>query len=73
MGIDQVKKWSDQVLEQFLVKIELRDLGKVYFYAGKKYRQYLIPMLEKINIKCEVPLKNLGIGKQLAWYKIHDC
>lgn len=73
MGIDEVKKWSDQVLQQFPVKIELHDLGKVYFHAGKRYRQYLIPMLEKMNIKCEVPLKNLGIGKQLAWYKVYDC
>jgi len=73
MSIDQVKKWSDQVFEQFLVKIELRDLGKVYFHAGKRYRQYLIPMLEKMDLKCEAPLKNLGIGKQLAWYKEHDC
>jgi hypothetical protein len=69
MSVDQVKKWSDQVFEQFLVKIELRNLGKVYFHTGKRYRQYLIPMLEKMNINCEVPLKNLGIGKQLGWYK----
>ena len=69
MSIDQVKKWSDQVFEQFLVKIELRDLGKVYFHAGKRYRQYLIPMLEKMDIECEVPLRNLGIGEQLGWYK----
>jgi len=71
MSIDQVKKWSDQVFEQFLVKIELNGLGKVYFHAGKRYRQYLIPILEKMNIKCEEPLQNLGIGRQLAWYKIH--
>ena len=72
VSIDQVKKWSDQVFQQFLVKIELHDLDKVYFHAGKRYRQYLITMLEKTGIKCEVPLKNLGIGKQLAWYKQHD-
>jgi hypothetical protein len=71
MSIDQVKKWSDQVFQQFLVKIELNGLGKVYFHTGKRYRQYLVPMLEKMGIECEVPLKNLGIGKQLAWYKTH--
>ena len=74
MSIDQVKKWSDQVFQQFLVKIELNGLGKVYLHAGKRYRQYLIPMLEKMDIKCEVPLKNLKIGKQLEWYNTHlDC
>ena len=73
MSMDQVKKWSDQVFQQFLVKIELNGLCKVYFHAGKRYRQFIIPMLGKMNIKCEVPLKNLGIGGQLAWYKEHDC
>ena len=72
MSIDQVKKWSDQVFQQILVKIELNGLGKVYFHTGKRYRQYLIPMLEKTGIKCEVPLKNLSIGKQLAWYREHN-
>jgi hypothetical protein len=67
ISVDEVKKWSDQVFQEFLVKIELRDLGKVYFHAGKRYRQILIPMLEQMNIKCEVPLKNLSIGRQLAW------
>lgn len=73
MSVDQVKNWSDRVFQQFLVKIELNGLGKVYFHAGKRYRQYLIPMFEKMDIKCEVPLKNLGIGKQLAWYRKRDC
>lgn len=72
MSIDQVKKWSDQVFQQLLWKIDIVDLDKVYFHTGKKYRQCLIPMLEKMDIKCEVPLKNLSIGKQLAWYKEYD-
>jgi cytoplasmic iron level regulating protein YaaA (DUF328/UPF0246 family) len=72
MSVDQVKKWSEEVFQQFLIKVDLRDLGKVYFHAGKRYREYLIPMLEKMDIECEVPLKNLGIGKQKAWYKEHD-
>jgi hypothetical protein len=41
----------------------------VYFHTGKRYRLYLIPMLEKMEFKCEEPLKNLAIGKQLAWYR----
>jgi hypothetical protein len=73
MSIDQVKKWSDQVFQQFLVKIELHGLSRVYFHAGKRYRQYLIPMLRRMDIQCEVPLENLSVGRQLAWYKIHDC
>jgi len=33
----------------------------------------LIPKLENMGINCETPLENLGIGKQKAWYKEHDC
>lgn len=73
LTINQMRNWSDRVLEQMTWKIGLNDIGKVHFHAGKRYRQYLIPKLEKMSIKCEVPLENLGIGKQLAWYKGHDC
>jgi hypothetical protein len=68
MSVDQVKKWSDQVFQQLLVKIELHNLDKVYFHAGKRERA----QLEKMDIKCEVPLKNLGFGEKLAWYIEHD-
>ena len=68
MNVDQVKKWSDSVFQEFLIKFSLNDIDAVYFHAGKRYREYLIPMLEKMNLKCEVPLKNLGIGRQLEWY-----
>jgi len=73
LPIEQVKKWSNMVFEQIKTKLNLHDFDRIYFHAGKRYREYLIPMLEKIGLKCEVPLKNLGIGKQLAWYKKHGC
>ena len=71
MTVNQVKKWSDDVFQEFLIKVSLNDLGLVYFHAGKRYREYLVPMLEKMDLKCEVPLKNLSIGKQLEWYNKH--
>jgi len=72
LPVEQVKEWSNKVFSQMKEKLDLHDFDKFYFHAGKRYREYLIPMLEKMNIKCEVPLKNLGIGKQLAWYKKHS-
>ena len=53
-------------------RLRLKEFDKVFFHAGKKYREYLIPKLENMNIHCEIPLKNLGIGKQKAWYKERD-
>ena len=70
MSVDQVKKWSDKVFQQFLVKISWNDLGTIYFHAGKRYRDYLIPLLKKMNLECQVPLENLSIGKQLQWYEV---
>jgi hypothetical protein len=72
LSIEQVKEWSNKVFSQMKERLNLHDFDRVYFHAGKRYRQYLIPMLEKMNIKCEVPLKSMGIGRQLAWYKQHD-
>jgi hypothetical protein len=69
LSVEQVREWSNMVFDQMKKKLNLHDLGKVYFHAGRRYRQYLIPMLEQMDIKCEVPLENLGIGRQLAWYK----
>jgi cytoplasmic iron level regulating protein YaaA (DUF328/UPF0246 family) len=72
MPLKEVKKWSDSVFTQMNDRLNLRDYNKVFFHAGKRYRQFLIPKLEKIDVRCEVPLKNLGIGKQKSWYKEHD-
>jgi cytoplasmic iron level regulating protein YaaA (DUF328/UPF0246 family) len=73
MSSKEVKEWSEKVFHQMKSRFNLQDFDKVFFHAGKKYRQYLIPKLEEIGIKCEVPLGNLSIGRQLAWYREHDC
>lgn len=62
-----------RVFEQIRSRVDLLYFDRVYFHAGKRYRQHLISKLEKMDIKCEAPLKNLGIGKQLAGCKEHDC
>jgi hypothetical protein len=72
LTVEQVKEWSEMVFKQMKRKMNLCDFDRVYFHAGKTYRQYLIPKIEDMGIKCEVPLRNLGIGKQLAWYREHS-
>lgn len=73
MSSKETEGWSEKVFNQMKTRLDVKEFDKVFFHTGKKYRQNLIPKLEKIGIKCEVPLKNLGIGKQKAWYKEHDC
>lgn len=62
------KRWAENVFKQMKNRLKLRDIKEAYFHTGKEYREFLIPKLEKIGIKCFVPLKGLPIGKQLRWY-----
>ena len=67
------ERLGQKVFEQMGERLVLSDYEGVFFHTGKNYRDYLIPKLEKLALKCEVPLGNLPIGKQLAWYKTHNC
>jgi hypothetical protein len=58
------KEWSQMVFED-LIKLRPNEID---FYAGNEYRKYLIPLLEDQGIKCNVPLKGLGIGEQMKYY-----
>lgn len=64
MKSEEIKKWSQKVFNQLITY----NIHEIDFYTGEKYRKYLMPMLEKIDIKCNIPLKGLGIGKQLQFY-----
>jgi hypothetical protein len=69
----EVRVWSEKVFNQMQRRLNLEEVGSMYFHAGDKYRKYLIPVLKDLGFKCEVPLLGLGIGKQLRWYNEHDC
>lgn len=64
MSAQEVKNWSLRVLKDLY---EL-DIMQIDFYAGEKYRKYLIPKIESKGIVCNVPLQGLGIGEQLQFY-----
>ncbi|MCK9179211.1 MAG: hypothetical protein M0P93_09430 [Candidatus Cloacimonetes bacterium] len=64
MKSEEIKKWSQKVFNQ-LIEYNIIEID---FYAGEKYRKYLIPLLENKSIKYNIPLKGLGIGKQLQFY-----
>lgn len=61
----QRREWSKEVFNQ-LLKLAPQQFD---FYAGKKYREYLIPLLVNNGIKCHTPLEGKGIGEQLKFYK----
>ena len=69
MGVKEAKEWSNRVFNQIQNRLNLDEIEQINFHAGKNYRKYLIPKLEEFGIKIKIPLDNLGIGKQLSWYK----
>ena len=73
MKSHQRKEWAAKVFSQMKKRLKLKDFDKVFFHAGKKYREHLTLKLMTIGIRFETPLEGLGIGKQKAWYKEHDC
>jgi cytoplasmic iron level regulating protein YaaA (DUF328/UPF0246 family) len=67
MKSNEIKEWSERVLIQLNKKVNLNS-DQVIFLAGNNYRKYLIPHIKDYII----PLKNLGIGKQLKFLKEHS-
>src|SRR4051794_27385870 len=63
------KTWSELVLEQ-IDNFQL-NLKQIDFYAGVKYREYLIPLLEQKGTVCNAPLQGKGIGEQLQYYSLN--
>lgn len=57
--------WATGVLDTLAPL--LNGHRRVVFFAGMKYREFLVEPLEGRGVKVEVPVSNLGIGEQLAW------
>lgn len=64
MPAHEVKQWADRVLDQICAKYFI-DETTFIFLAGERYRKYLLPHLKNVQI----PLKGLGIGRQLQKLK----
>jgi hypothetical protein len=67
MSSDEIKTWSEKVLLKLKEKVNLNE-DKIIFLAGENYRKHLIPYIKNYTI----PLKGLGIGKQLKFLKEHS-
>ncbi|MBD2560709.1 MULTISPECIES: DUF6884 domain-containing protein [Nostoc] len=66
MKATERRQWSEKVFKEILQV--LPEKGTVRFFAGKKYREYLVPLLQEVGYTVEIPLRGLGIGQQLAWF-----
>ena len=65
MRAKERKQWAEKVFND-LMKY---NPSQIDFYAGKKYREYIIPLLLEKEVEFSIPLEGLGIGQQLHFYK----
>lgn len=64
MSSKEVKIWANDILNQ-LKKVSNLKTDEFIFLAGDNYRKYLISHIKNHKI----PMKGLGIGKQLKYLK----
>jgi len=62
------KKWADEVIRVLFVML-LQPGDTVVMLAGNNYREFLLPAMEHMGVKVEIPMKGLKIGEQLSWLK----
>lgn len=62
MTADQVRAWSERVLEELRSRFDLHA-DRFTFLAGGRYRSHLLPHIRY----ADVPMEGLGIGKQLQF------
>ncbi|TVX99402.1 DUF6884 domain-containing protein [Paenibacillus cremeus] len=69
MNVSDRKAWALRTAQ------EIVDLGAnhVDFYAGRRYREYIIPILKGKKMAVGVPLIGLGIGEQLRYLTTHTA
>ena len=65
MGVAERKAWSSIVLEQ--LHQELHGHRHVVFFAGLRYREFLVDPLRAHGYEVVVPMQGLSQGRQLQW------
>ncbi len=65
MGIAARREWGRRVWK------DLRTLLPcvIFFHAGIRYRETIVPILREFNITFHTPLEGLRFGEQMAWYE----
>jgi hypothetical protein len=67
MGISERRDWARHV--QGKMDKQMPDAGRIVVLAGKRYRDFLMDYLRTRAERVEVPMANLGIGKQSSWLR----
>jgi len=63
--VSDIKIWAEKVVTELRKMVNLKS-DIFVFFAGKKYRKYILPHIKYYKI----PLKGLRIGEQLQFLKV---
>lgn len=63
MSVDARRAWAKEVWE--CLEPHLAEVGSVAVFAGKPYREFLVPRLRRRGIEAHVLMRR--IGEQLRW------
>lgn len=69
MGVPERREWSRRVLSELINVVLPGD--RIIILAGVRYREYLVPALEKTGCRVEVPMEGLSLFKQQQWLRAH--
>lgn len=67
MSVLERREWASKVFEELTLVVP--EMPHVIILAGNRYREFLIRHLTDHGVLVSVPMKGLGIGKQLSWLK----
>ena len=65
MRVADRRKWATGVLDE-LLQIDPQP-KQIVMLAGVKYREYLVPELQRRGIEVIIPMEGLAFGPQLSW------
>lgn len=69
MPVSQRRAWAEKVGCQLSELISPDD--QVVVLAGAHYREYLMPTLNRLAARVQVPMEGMRIGEQLSWLGRH--
>lgn len=61
------REWAAGVAEMFTYYSP--EEWRIEIFAGRDYREFLVPMMRDRGFEVEIPLEGLGIGEQLSFLK----
>jgi len=61
--------WAGEVFAQLHPSLHSGD--RITMLAGNRYREFLLPLLQREGYAVQVPLEGMRIGEQLQWLKRH--